>query len=143
MKFRFRLQKALQYTAIREKKKQRDVAHFLQERNTAQQEAEEMESNVTALSGMDATRARDLAPLLNSTEVWLGKLKKAQRELEVATDRLEYERTELDRILARRKAMERVREDRRQEFRQEQTRAEQKVLDDLGQLLRQLARRPQ
>lgn len=132
MKFRFRLEKALQFAHLKEVTKKGEYAAAVQRVGELKERHHLLAANQRAfleLAGRhpDMARAHYQNTKIRADLVELRKLEQAVANEQTAADKI---RVELGRLAMRRKALESLRERRYQEYRVGETRHEQNRIDE-------------
>ena len=139
MKFLFPLQKALDWTEVEESALRLEIGRLLKEAEQLNERRRVLEANFEGLLG-DETRkvAVEWAPYL------AGKIPADARELRELENRIQskaaeigVKKTELNRLLLKRKGLESLKGKRFRDFRMAEGRRDQKRLDDNYQILKQ------
>lgn len=140
MRFRFRLQRMLQFVELREKAKKLEVASLMHAIQAAEVKKDLMEA--VALQILNQSKVKmetTLAWLPYETDKVSHNLRETQRlekTIHEERERLAIKQEELGRLSLRRKALESLREKRRADFRIEESRKDQRRLDEVYSLSR-------
>lgn len=138
MRFRFRLQKMLDFEETKEAIKKAEVAHALDEVQRLERQKLETESSLRKVLESTPTRLAEGAawvPYQVSKVGWdLADSRRLGREIQTGKERLETLQFELSRISMKKKALEKLRDSKEQLFKQTESRREQKKADELYQL---------
>lgn len=137
MKFRFRLEKALQFARLKEETKKSEVAAALKrvtelkERHLALS-ASQREMLKIAAQRMDLAHAPYQSAKIRAD---IADLKRLEGAIANEQRMAEKYRAELARLAMRRKALESLREKRRDDFRVKETRREQAAIDEAFRIM--------
>jgi len=135
MKFRFSLQKALDWTEVEESALRMEIARLLKEAERLTARRAELESNLERLLGGQLSlewapyRAQKVPSDAREMRELEGKIRERRNEIE-------FKKVDLNRVLMKRKGLESLRGKRLGDFRMQETRREQKRLDDNYQILK-------
>ncbi len=138
MRFRFTLQKALDWTEVEESSLRMEIARLLKEAELLAARKSELEANLERLLGGDGLqlslewapyRAQKIPADAREMRELEGKIREKQAAIGL-------KKAELNRILMKRKGLESLRGKRLKDFRMIETRRDQKRLDDNYQILK-------
>lgn len=138
MKFRFPLQKALDWTEVEESSVRLEISSLMKEAERLTARCRELEANIQALLGTAGqTVSLEWAPYVAT------KIPADAKEIEEVGGKLKAKETEigckkkeLNRLLLKRKGLESLKDKRRKDFRMIENRRDQKRLDDNYQILK-------
>lgn len=139
MKFQFPLQKALDWTEVEENAKRLEIARLLKDRERLNARRTELEGNLrTLLGSTHGLIALEWAPYLASKVPADAKeIREVDEKLKAKDTEIGTKKTELNRLLLKRKGLESLKGKRHRDFRMGESRREQKRLDDNYQILKQ------
>lgn len=137
MKFRFRLERALQFARLKESSKKAELASAIQRTDELQQQhvalaASQHQLLQTASRFVDLARAPYQNAKVRADMLDLQRLEQAISQEKGRTEKLKQD---LGRLAMRRKALESLREKRQQDFRVSENRREQHAIDETFRVL--------
>ncbi len=138
MKFRFPLQKALDWTEVEESSVRIEISRLMKDAERLTARCRELEANIQALLGAHGkTLSLEWAPYVSA------KIPSDAKEIQDVGGRLKVKeaeigvkKTELNRLLLKRKGLESLKDKRRKDYRMLEGRKDQKRLDDNYQILK-------
>jgi hypothetical protein len=138
VKFRFSLQKALEWTESEESALKLEIARLLKQAEGFRSRLGDLDSNLSALLGnVERTLALEWAPYV-AAKIPLDARERREVETRLQAKQAEIgmKKAELNRCLLKRKGLESLRGKRLKDFRMGEARRDQKRLDDNYQLLK-------
>jgi hypothetical protein len=138
MKFRFPLQKALDWTEVEESAMRLEIARLLKEAEALAARRRELEANLEALLGPDDRRlSLEWAPYVaGKVPSDAGEIRNVDKQAKAKQSEIGIKKAELNRLLLKRKGLESLKGKRLRDFRMSEGRRDQKRLDDNYQILK-------
>lgn len=138
MKFRFSLQKALDWTEVEENAKRLEIARLMAEEEEWKVRCRALDENLATLLGTENKRfSAEWAPYA-AAKVPADQAERALLERKIIEKEREItaKKSELNRLLLKRKGLDSLRDKRHRDHRVGEARRDQKRLDDNYQILR-------
>ncbi|MBY0371876.1 hypothetical protein K2X33_14420 [bacterium] len=137
-RFRFRLQRALQFASLRENQKKAQIANALQRIRFLDKYLVQLDSKVLACLEASRREVNTLSAQAHHQAIVpaLDEIKRAKALLIEEREALAQRQAELIRLAQRRRSLESLKEKRVQEFKQDTSRREQKAIDNAASLVR-------
>lgn len=137
MKFKFRLERVLDFYRLRETLMKMELARAVSAWQGLKAQKEQSERQLEFLLAESPKRLAmggEWAPYgVGQIELTVTAIKRLEREIAKAAEAVEVKKFELARLSMRREALEKLREKRRTEFRLLESRKEQKFVDEIYQ----------
>lgn len=138
MRFRFRLQKVLEFTEMRERAKKNEISSCVRRIQFLDDRKQKLQDNIRGLLDRDARELRPEWVPYSEAKIATdaAEIKLIEKEIIVEHEKLAQKKEELGHIMARKKGLDSLKEKRWRDFRISEDRLLQKRLDEQHRLLK-------